>query len=207
MWSISGGGSNYLIRTHFQNRGRNWAPVPDLCMSKLSVGSPCYDTCRGSKREKSINEESAAARWAGGDATQAAPTHCCIRGTSLLFCLAALNAEVSCPRDARGSETSAPPPVPPVCVSCTEPLAKQMSNQKLPENKKLSLSLSALLSFFQSSREHLQAVVCKSNPSEEKPPRGNQISSQIVVFCTQTKDAKEYRLKHFLQVACRVFYL
>lgn len=31
--------------THFQNRGKNWAPVPDLCKSKLSVGSPCYDTC------------------------------------------------------------------------------------------------------------------------------------------------------------------
>ena len=33
-------GSNYFRRTHFQSRGKNWAPVPDLCMSKLSVGSP-----------------------------------------------------------------------------------------------------------------------------------------------------------------------
>ncbi len=47
--------------THFQNRGKNWAPVPDLCKSKLSVGSPCYDTCRG-KQRKSMSEEDAAGK-------------------------------------------------------------------------------------------------------------------------------------------------
>lgn len=38
-------GSNYLKGTHFRNRGKNWAPVPDLCKLILSVGSPCYNTC------------------------------------------------------------------------------------------------------------------------------------------------------------------
>lgn len=36
--------------THFRNRGKNWAPVPDLCKLKLSIGSPCYDTCWGKRK-------------------------------------------------------------------------------------------------------------------------------------------------------------
>lgn len=55
MWSISGVGAITCKETYFQNQGKNWAPVPDLYMSKLSEGSPCYDTCWG-KKKKQINK-------------------------------------------------------------------------------------------------------------------------------------------------------
>jgi len=58
--------SNYLEKTHFQNPGRNWALVPDLCKSELSGGSPCYATWRGEGRRIGY-WRNAAVKAAGGE--------------------------------------------------------------------------------------------------------------------------------------------
>jgi len=104
--------------TYFQNRGKNWAPVLDLCMSKLSVGSPCYDTCWEEERE--INECQPSVQMS---------ILCCIQGTSLPLCLTALMHVWTqrCPRCS--------PWTPLLCVSCTQPLTNQMSNQTAPKIK------------------------------------------------------------------------
>lgn len=135
--------------THFQNRGKNWAPVPDLCKLKLSVGSPCYDTCWGKikKKKRKINKweecSSKVGRW--WYTAVSMPPHSC--SASLLWCLYELCGAPDVPIDTR-VHLGPPPPFPSMSVSCAHALNNQMSNQKVSKNKKLSLSFSALLSFF-----------------------------------------------------------
>lgn len=136
--------------THFRNRGKNWAPVPDLCKLKLSIGSPCYDTCWG-KKNKEIKidtwEEECGSkvrrRWY--TAVSVSPHSC---SASLLWCLYELCGAPEVPTDTR---VLLGHPSLNVCFLC--PCRKQTRCQtkkkkKVSKNKKLSLSFSALLSFF-----------------------------------------------------------
>lgn len=119
--------------THFRNRGKNWAPVPDLCKLKLSIGSPCYDTCWGKKkikRSKSIHEKkNAAVKWEGGDTL----LYLCHLTPVLLHCSGVcMNSAVPqrCPPTPEFSLDTPPS----MCVSCAHAVNKPDVKQKKKES-------------------------------------------------------------------------
>lgn len=125
-------GEESLIRTHFQSRGKNSAPVPNLCTSELSGGSPCYDTCKGKVTQISVNE--------------GVVLHCCIHNTSHLLCFTALVPVWThwCSRCAQRSPRTHPQCVFP--VPGRQP--PRCETKKSPINKRTQFGFSALLTFF-----------------------------------------------------------
>lgn len=125
-------------KTHFQNRGKNWAPVPDLCMSKLSVGSPCYDTCwERKKKKREINKKRRRRRvqqW-----SEQVVMHCCIhaphsRSASLLWCLYELSDTPDVPTV--HIHQHSPRTLPSVCFLHPGSHQPDVKPKKGPKNKK-----------------------------------------------------------------------